>query len=812
MKKPFSLILFFMLLCGSISAQQVELNFQNTPLNEVLIDLAKRENIQVSIGSNESNNCLINIHKTFLTIDAAIKELASGCSLEVKKIGKTYTFRKSNEIEKEANPIASVKYLFQGIVIDPISNEPLPFTMVQTPEKTLVSDENGQFSFFSKERKLQLRILQLGYLVLDTLIDNGRYLKLGLSYDVRLMESIIIFPEAKIAYNSSEAGRVKLNDVNSRLVPGNRSNLLFNSIRLQPGVTASGESVSNFLLWGSYPGQNNVIYDGITLYSSAGINDDIGRVNPLMIKNIEVFKGGYNVGIGDRAGGVVKIDGKQGNIDSLNGEFVVNQQIATGYLSIPLKKVNSTIQLGGRQSYYGLIQPIKPLQYADYAEPNYTYGDFNLKLTSVFKNGDRFQMTHLTGKDIYTDSLSTQKEVGLYDRVQSINTNQSGTSAVLDKLWNSGGISTISISYSQMESKTYTLASYSDTSGLVFQHESQISNAINETSIRLKHKPSSKGRHEVLIGVGIINNKSQFNLESGALSYINDHGLSRLELLAKDNIHISNRINLQFGLKVDAPMLTLQPYIQPRINGGWRFHENWKFNFGWGIYNQFATQSALLDKEGIRTYVWNILNNDQKPQALHNIGGVTYQKGNLEITAEGYYKTTQNMHLFKAQADTLLSNSFAASVYGVDLLVKKKWNNMEILLAYSLNKVTETHADSVGIEKPIAAPQSQTHEIKTGLNYWKSRFKFSVNHVYGSGFIGYSELLDNKIEAYSRLDAAVEYRLIEKKIVMDFALSVLNVMNRKNLLFNPPATFSDGTSAYALATPFTPTFNIRIGF
>ena len=141
-----------------------------------------------------------------------------------------------------------------------------------------------------------------------------------------------------------------MNDVSARLIPGNNSNVIFNHLRLFPGIMAAGESTADYIIWGSYPGQNQVIFDGMTLFNSYGINDDIGRVNPLMVKNIEVFKGGFGVDVGDRIGGVVLVDGKSGNMNEVDGKISVSNEIANGYISIPMFSGTTTMQLAGRGS------------------------------------------------------------------------------------------------------------------------------------------------------------------------------------------------------------------------------------------------------------------------------------------------------------------------------------------------------------------------------------------------------------------------------------------------------------------------------
>jgi len=76
---------------------------------------------------------------------------------------------------------------------------------------------------------------------------------------------------------------------------------------------AAGEQSREMLIWGSYSGHSQLIFDGFTVFGLKNFNDNISFANPYMSKDIKVMKGGFGADYGDRVGGIVEITGIQGN-------------------------------------------------------------------------------------------------------------------------------------------------------------------------------------------------------------------------------------------------------------------------------------------------------------------------------------------------------------------------------------------------------------------------------------------------------------------------------------------------------------------
>lgn len=170
-----------------------------------------------------------------------------------------------------------------------------------------------------------------------------------------------------------------MNNRQTPFLPGNNKNSLFSFLRLQPGVMASGEQNNGYILWGGQKGETHILFDGITIFNTSNYNNKIGAINPLLIQDIEILKGGYNVEIGDRLGGVVNITSKPGNVDTSTTELLGTHNSFNAYMNLDLKK-QSSLQLGIRIVVPDIFASIN-------IRPTAFFSDLTVRYAKQFKDG-----------------------------------------------------------------------------------------------------------------------------------------------------------------------------------------------------------------------------------------------------------------------------------------------------------------------------------------------------------------------------------------------------------------------------------------
>ncbi len=811
-------MLVLALCCSAKSyAQTILLDYREELLNEILLDLNDRYDIQISINSKLSNACSITINQSFETIDLALVALGDRCNLEVIRKGDVFTFR---AIKQQAQvPIKKAKdYLYQGRAVEVGSDEPLPFAVVSAGEKDLVTDENGMFSFRSENESLTVKLRSLGYHDLDTTLFSGPNLTMILRPRIKALNEVVVIGErgtAPITNIGQKSGYIQLNDVGNNLVPGLSNNLIFNNLRQYPGIMAAGESIADFVIWGSYAGQNHVVYDGISLFNSWGVNDDMGRVNPYMIKHVEVYKGGYNVPYGDRVGGVVLMEGKSGNRNALEVGANLTNQLFSGYLNVPLFNNAASLQLAGRRTLSeDLDLAARFDEDLNLIVPKYDYSDLHMKFSASLSPNDEVALSTVFSTDSYSGTLRTRNNQAFFRNID-INSEQIGSSLQYIRNWQSGGLSSMILSHSRYspELTTNYFVNRNVMSPVIELREDLWSNPILEFRGKLTHTFAAVDNHQLQVNLEYVSNTADFNSsQSDTFVDSRSEGLDRVSLYVHDQIQWTPNFSMQVGLKADVPNGG-DVYWQPRVNGKVDISKRWNIHFGWGLYNQFISRNSVVDELGNRADVWQVANGGSIPvlESMHTTMGVGFQGDNLELSVEGYYKTTSGFtrYFVDRRGESVIAQG-DAKARGIDLFARKHFGSHTFWLSYSLSKVEERFGLGTFTGAYRLARQDQRHELKGAAIFDLNPFQLSVTNVYGSGF--YDNLLRENRTPYWRTDLAIQRQFQTGSTNFEAGLSILNLFNTRNIRLNQSINVPNGNAFNTVGIPFTPTLYFNVSF
>lgn len=801
----------FILTSGKIFSQNISLDYDEKTLVEILLDLHERYEIQVSVSSKLSSKCQISIHQNALSINEAINMCADACNLDVLNIGGVFTFRKKKKKNSFTRP--NKKYLFQGNIIDKKSLEPLPYSKITFGETTISTNYKGRFSFKSSKSIEKVIVKYLGYNVADTALTCSNNLIIQLCSNIEYLEEFEVISEQPKVHQATigdQAGIIELNNIGAKFIAGLNNNIVFNNLRMYPGIMASGESTSDYIIWGSYPGQGLITYDGITLFSSSGMNGNMGRVNPLVIQNIQTYKGGYNVDIGDRIGSAIIIDSKDGE-KKTRGEFNFDNQITSAYASLPIFNKSSTIQIAARKSYFNSLNNNKDSKLkSNYVYPNYDYSDLNIKFSSTLKNKDQIQISSISSLDKHNSFLD-KKDISSYYSNLEYDSYQIGNSLKYLHNWEKGGLTNLLMTQSLFTPTELFVSSYFDSISSNENYWSGYKNGIEEYLIRIEHTlPATKNNQLKFSISNILNRTNYHSLEN--LDFINSYesSLNRISSYLKDNLQLfKNLFEIQLGLKTDFLSSNNNIYTQPRINGKININDNWRISYGWGKYNQYLSKTQIVDAIGTTSFIWSLLDDDKYPvqHSTHNVLSLTFNGTFLESGIDGYHKSFSNLGIYSS--DDIYSNldNINGSSIGVDFFSRLRYKTHQILLSYSISRINEQNENNVILRFNGEAPQSQRHEFKTSLNLQFKPITIALSGVYGSGH----QLLTNKQNEqnpYSRIDIALEY----KKLKYSYGLSILNLLNSPNTRLFQTTRFNDGSSYYTSGLTFTPTVFLNFKF
>lgn len=827
------LLLSFLLLFLSSTGQEIKIDAHEMPLNKVLIGIIDSYNISISFDDNSLSNYIITDNNTYPSIDKALTGLLAGIPLTNELIGDVWVISPTKVTKKP-----SLKSYLSGRVFDKFTNEALPYSHIIVNGWPSITDLKGSFSsaIQGKDSIITIKISHLGYYILDTIVQASQTHNFPLTPSSIGLSEIVI--NGKIVEKSTQIGKlsglVKLNHKIAHFLPGYGDNSVLNLIRLMPGILASGEQTSELIIWGSYPGQSKVIFDGFSVYGLKNFNDNIGAFNPLLAKDIEIYKGGYDARFGERVGGIVNIVGKNGNTESTSFTVSLNNMTLNGMVEIPIFKKGSLI-IAYRHTYYNLYNPsdmtalIKPNS-ADTTNdiditiiPDYRFRDFNIKYSTTFTDNDLFYISIHGGYDNFSYSFNDTVNNRILDKKTSDQVSQFGSSIYYGYTLKNGNSNSFRLSYSGLNSY------YIDDFKQMFTHSNSteyisddtIHNKFGELSMEYSNIISINNKHNIESGVNLFINETKLEEYSfNALTARYQKSAGRVTIYTQDKYSIRKNISLTAGFRLTYSPNLNKAYFEPRISASFTPHKNWKINAAIGKYNQFVTLSTIVDEYGNYRYLWVIANNENVPviNAAHYVLATSFHLNNFTFSMEGYIKTTSNLtrYIYLTTPDIQGIVYGNAESYGLDFLIKKDISKHSAWISYSLSKTTE-HFNYQQAEITSRAPQDQRHEIKLAAMLNFDPFFLSSNYVFGSGFPysnGLSQDKENADQKYSRLDVSIIYKFLDRKVDGETGISLLNVLNHENIKYSSferiPVSQSNNINIFAGAIPFTPTLYLKI--
>jgi hypothetical protein len=792
----------------------------------VLTQLRDHYQLMVSFNDQQLSAYKVTISKSYATPSLVMDDLLKGLPLGYDIVDGVYIIF-SMTVKKKPK-----EYLITGRITDRTNHESLPFSGLTINRSALYTDNKGHFSHTSQSDSIfRLKISYLGYYIMDTVVASGLDYNFRLTPSVIALEKIVVTGSnvARSIQTGSAPGISKINHKIAYFLPGNGDNSIFNLLRLQPGVLAAGEQSSDLILWGSYEGQSQVIFDGFTLYGMKNFNDNISAVNPFMAKDIKVLKGAFSADYGERIGGIVDITGIDGNRLSPSAQLCVNNMTLNGLVSVPFKK-KSTLVMAYRQTYYDLYNPVdftssgsgrgRRTGGADYyLVPDYIFRDLNLKYSGNNEKSS-YYVSLYGGKDHFAysfDQESLQRNIALDYNEQN---GQLGAAAFYEFNWKDVNSSALTISYSTLQTERKYIELITRTSG------GQLSSEVNEKNQVSLHEIHIRADNKILL-----NEKHTFDVGAGLLNYSLATGQGVVdELLVpqksdllvpyvylQDNIPLTLNLKIKPGLRTDIHSTTGKIYLQPRLSAVYRFSEAFVVNTSIGMYNQFVAKNMTIDSIGDYTMDWSVC--DQKDVPVLSSGiltlGLTYNKNEFTFSAEGYIKKTEGMIRYLNAESTLSGYSGNGFTRGIDIFVKKEYKGQTLWISYTLSK-TEEHFSYFSTESMIPAMHDQRHEVKIAGLFTIKSLHLSLDYVFGSGFPD-PALLPDEVDynqPYIRLDASLVFRFPTRKFHLDAGISVLNLLNHENIKYSNytriPSDEAASLDLYAEAVPFTPALFLKI--
>lgn len=815
------------------NCQQFLFKFENTPISKALVEVSKKANIRIAFDADELEKFTITKDITEKSITDAIILILANTNYRVEYKHNTYLIIKSQQI------IENKKYseiLISGIVFDKETGERLPYASVYYWDKNISFSTNvdGNFSLTLVDSSTSfIQIKYLGYYALDTLIstiNSIRFLGIGLQKKSQTLQTINITGESlEMVDINNEAGHLTFNPSRFSDLPNYGETDVFRALQMLPGIS-SRENSSQLNIRGSSADQNLVMFDGFTLYNLDHFFGVFSALNPNVIKNIQVYRGGFDSRYGERVSGIVDITGKSGNQQKPQFYGGINLISANLTAEIPVTK-KLTLVAAGRRAYSDIYstwladalladkvnQRPRFMEVDNIIEPEFYFSDFNLK-TTYTRNQDENLSFSLYGAKDYLNSSNSSQNKQLEITTEDINKwGNYGFGISWKKQRNAKYFTNLQLGHSgyfnDYNNNTTILGELptdnpQDENNRITNEENNLIDYF--ITFRNKYYLDSKNLFE--FGISAKYNEFKFYKDATREVIYNDLNSSALlySMFFQDKINLKNNFSIKPGFRLNYYDKIGKLYFEPRFTTSYKIKNGIVLKMATGKYCQYLNKSATEQNYGYNRDFWVLADDELHPvvSSNHFILGASFEKKKIFLDVEAYYKTVDGLqeYLFFQNPDEhqpenpldfkqgLELSQFISGkgeAFGIDFMLKYESTNFTSWLAYSLSKATRNF-DEINNGRNIPAQFDQTHEIKWTNIYTYNKWNFSTLTLFTTGhpYIEYYEKDDdfnilrtyNRLPNYFRIDLSLNYNFNIGKVNIKPGMSILNALNTENYL------------------------------
>jgi ferric enterobactin receptor len=674
-----------------------------------------------------------------------------------------------------------------GKVIDQASGEALPYASVYVEGNTTLgtlTNVDGYFSLLNVPTdSIVLWTRHLGYVPRRIQISalTKTSITIGLDFANELQEVKVSAEKSEMLRSNQEVGMLKISPRDIYKLPTIGERDPFRVFQLMPGVSSSNESSSGLYVRGGTPDQTLVLYDGFTVYHVDHLFGFFSAFNYNALKDIRLYRGGFDAKYGERVSAVAEITGKDGNSNHLNMGIDLGLLSANAYVEAPIGK-KLTFLVAGRRSWpsplykqlfshfkgggenttstsgtatVGSTNPSSNTVLGGKVTAASYFYDLNAKLTFRPTTKDIISLSLFNGIDNMDNSTSeSSADMGIPDTDFSFknkNTDKSewgnlGSSLRWARQWNTNWYSKLILSTSHYHNiRQNAIESSFTTNGATdeFGFSNKETNNITDQSVKIDIEWKATSAHQVEFGGQYIANKVSYKyLIDGEYNVLdrNDTGTTAA-IYIQDKWHLG-RLEMIPGIRLTYFNATKKNYVEPRFSFNYQVSSKFKIKGATGIYHQFIKQVNREDiSQGNRNF-WILANNSSLPvtRSFHTILGGSYETPKYLFDVEIYQKNNTGVSEYTLRfvpqigEDLTLEETFfngSEQIQGIDVLVQRKVGRLTGWLGYTYSTAVRK-IESLS-SMPYYSDQDVRHQLKAVALYEWGKWNFSATWLFSTG-------------------------------------------------------------------------------
>ena len=747
-----------------------------------------------------------------LDLNEVLCDLNNKTGLKFKKLNQRYIAISKHKTHAQQ---------YSGVIKDEKTHHTIEGAIIYSGNNYTLSDALGQFKFSKDQIQDSVLIVRhIGYQSIEIACDH---LRMGGDNIYFLSEKIINLQEVIVnnyiakGINKKVNGSVQFDVQNVDVLPGLIEPDILHTLQVLPGLQSINETVSEINIRGGTNDQNLILWDGVKVYQAGHFFGLISAFNSYLVSKAIVTKNGTSAALGNGVSGTIDL--------RLDDRLTKCLQINTGFnllngdviIKAPISK-SSSIQLSARRSISNLIKTPTYKHYFNRAfdhtevtqnanhedelvnsNQNFSFYDFNFKIHYDISDKDKLEIGFLN-----IHNSIDYKESELIDNIIETKTSGLGQLSLISninyrRLWNNRLRTSVFgyISYYNLDAINFDISK-----GQRLKQENEVKDVGVRLNLRYTLSPNLivlNGYQFCEIGVRNLEDITIPNYRKEVKNVLRTHALYT-EGNFSSNFH---QIYLRLGLRANYYQDFSKLILEPRLAFNMKFFDHFSFEILAETKSQNTAQITDFQTDflGVEKRRWVLSNNKDIPITTSKQFslGLHYQKSNLLLTVEAYTKSVEGI-ISSSQG---FHNEFEFSrtvggydTYGMELLINKKINNINLWLNYSLAENNYRFKDFT----PSYFPSNLDilHTVTLGASYKIRNLELSAGFNYRTGKpytpsimenpihqnkISYQKVNSDRLAPYVRLDASIKYRFrMTDKIHGLIGFSLWNVLNRENVI------------------------------
>ncbi|MCC7331426.1 MAG: TonB-dependent receptor [Flavobacteriales bacterium] len=631
-------------------------------------------------------------------------------------------------------------------------------------------------------------------------------------------------------------------------------------LQVLPGVTFTGDQGGQLYIRGGSPVQNKVLLDGMIIYNPFHSIGLFSVFDTDIMRNADVYTGGFSGQYGGRVSSIMDIKTKDGNKKRLSGKLSASTFGGKVLLEGPIKRAKSesggstSFVISGKHSYLEQSSKIYQSYFKGLSSKNargidttglpYGFTDIYGKITANGENGSKTSLFGFNFKDHVNFSDQSKISWDSYGGGANFVLIPGTSKTLIEGVF---AYSKYKIDMIEADGKPRTSDVGGFNGGMTFT--------------------SFSGDNEFKYGIDVLGLSTNYEF-TNAVDLIIQQKQSTTELggfmLFKWNI---KKLVLEPSVRVQyyASLSEISP--EPRLGLKYNITDWWRLKAAGGMYSQNLI-SANSDRDIVNLFYGFISGPDNLQKELKdkdgNVEEITsrLQKANhavfgfefdinrsVTVNTEAYYKaftqlTNTNRNKiypdnadFSSEPDILKKDYIieTGDAYGIDFSLKYTSTHLNIWSTYSISKINRW--DGVTEYNPVfdrrhnvnlvaaytfgknlnwefnarwnlgsGFPFTQTQGFYEGLNF--SSIDQDPTTANGTLEIAYADYNNGRLPYYHRLDLTLKRTFVlGKNTELELSGSVTNAYNRENIFYLDRVT---GNKVYQL--PILPSFGMSFTF